>query len=159
MNEDEGGKLVKTVEKYESVDLLDGPVLYGEKELRMKVKAQHGGSIGWVVLKNGEGKMLFSTGDRGRSGGKWQQVKGSDKREQSKGTHVRPQGKGGVRRDFDKGSGKVMQAKGKGKQGLVHPARRPVLGQVRTSFGQGRSKGSRKGVNNSRPIGLNRSRQ
>jgi len=54
----EGAEVVRELTKGERLELLEGPVEEG-KDIRMKGKAEKDGAIGWVTLKDGEGKKLL----------------------------------------------------------------------------------------------------
>lgn len=56
----EGATVIRQVEKGEVVELLEGPAEDG-KELRMKGRAEKDGAIGWVTVKDAEGKRLFES--------------------------------------------------------------------------------------------------
>mmetsp|Transcript_19919 Transcript_19919/g.49710 ORF Transcript_19919/g.49710 Transcript_19919/m.49710 type:complete len:1953 (-) Transcript_19919:135-5993(-) len=56
----EGATVVRQVEVAEALELLEGPVHEGN-ELRMKARAEKDSAVGWVTIKDGEGKRLFES--------------------------------------------------------------------------------------------------
>mmetsp|Transcript_140529 Transcript_140529/g.365619 ORF Transcript_140529/g.365619 Transcript_140529/m.365619 type:complete len:1956 (-) Transcript_140529:48-5915(-) len=56
----EGATAVRDIEVGEALELLEGPTLEGS-ELRMKARAEKDGVVGWVTIKDGEGRRLFES--------------------------------------------------------------------------------------------------
>lgn len=54
----EGAKELRQAEVGESFELMEGPTQEG-KELRMKARAEKDGALGWVTIKDAEGKRFF----------------------------------------------------------------------------------------------------
>jgi len=56
----EGATSLRDIEVGEGLELLEGPTMEGE-ELRMKARADKDGVVGWVTIKDGEGKRFFES--------------------------------------------------------------------------------------------------
>jgi len=56
----EGATVVRQVEVAEVLELLEGPTQEGD-ELRMKARAEKDGAVGWITIKDAEGKRLFES--------------------------------------------------------------------------------------------------
>merc|ERR1719245_2669779 len=56
----EGAKELRQAEVGESFELMEGPTQEG-KELRMKARAEKDGALGWVTIKDAEGKRFFDS--------------------------------------------------------------------------------------------------
>merc|ERR1711972_1275175 len=56
----EGATAVRDIEVGEALELLEGPTLEGD-ELRMKGRADKDGTVGWVTIKDAEGRRLFES--------------------------------------------------------------------------------------------------
>mmetsp|Transcript_122056 Transcript_122056/g.390344 ORF Transcript_122056/g.390344 Transcript_122056/m.390344 type:complete len:607 (-) Transcript_122056:90-1910(-) len=56
----EGATVVREIEVGEAFELVEGPLAQGE-ELRMKGRAEKDGKVGWVTIKDKEGKRFFES--------------------------------------------------------------------------------------------------
>lgn len=54
----EGAAVVRQVAVGEKFELMEGPVTEG-KDLRMKARSEKDGAVGWLTIKDGEGKRFF----------------------------------------------------------------------------------------------------
>lgn len=56
----EGAAVVRQMEAGEGVELMEGPSKVGE-EVRMKIRAEKDGAIGWVTVKTSKGEKIFES--------------------------------------------------------------------------------------------------